>query len=620
MDLQYEDDYPNLSYTGFNTTNTTTPSAKPLGVLASIFICSIGGLLSFVTCGGNIMVWLSFKIDKQLQTVTNYFLLSLAAADIIIGLISMPLFTVYIVQGQWTLGPVICNMWLCVDYLASNASVMNLCVICFDRYFSITRPLSYRTNRTGKKAIIMIAAAWTISFVIWPPLIVSWPYIRGENSVPETDCYVQFIYDEASLTIITICIAFYLPVIIMIVLYYRIWRETEKRSRDLKKLQGGGSEETKTKRKNNKKPSIGVADRHETENLTSDFAESTVPGSTFKRFVCCSCCRISDLGGEYEFEDSSDGMGTPIHSASSSLRQQNHVISPTCTPRPYRNGSADIIAESPQNRNANGTFAASLYTILIKLPDSDDNSSDEECRAKITLIENAPQTPTIFTQDSRGRHHKLPVANNRRKPRIKSPVAPKAKSRQQRVESVNRFDPQVSRVTAVDKAKRPSASSMSSTFSDTADSPSRNIRNTHVQNSGISTISVNKVLTHKARESITKKKKLQIVREKKAARTLTAILLAFILTWSLYSVIVIVGVFYKSIFNNTLLWNTAYWLCYINSTINPFCYALCNVNFRTSFQKILTCQWRRKSRRAIYRPPFQKSISSSPRRSVVTKQ
>ena len=45
------------------------------------------------------MVMISFKMDKQLQTISNYFLFSLAVADLIIGLISMPLNTVYMIQG-----------------------------------------------------------------------------------------------------------------------------------------------------------------------------------------------------------------------------------------------------------------------------------------------------------------------------------------------------------------------------------------------------------------------------------------------------------------------------------------------------------------------------------------
>lgn len=99
---------------------------------------------------------ISFKIDKQLQTISNYFLFSLAIADLAIGLISMPLFTMTTILGHWPLGAFVCDTWLALDYLASNASVLNLLIISFDRYFSVTRPLTYRAKRTTNRAAFMV--------------------------------------------------------------------------------------------------------------------------------------------------------------------------------------------------------------------------------------------------------------------------------------------------------------------------------------------------------------------------------------------------------------------------------------------------------------------------------
>lgn len=124
-------------------------------------------------------VMISFKIDKQLQTISNYFLFSLAIADLAIGLVSMPLFAIQTIAGYWPFGSFVCDTWLALDYLASNASVLNLLIISFDRYFSVTRPLTYRAKRTNKKAAFMIALAWLVSLILWPPWIYSWPYIEG---------------------------------------------------------------------------------------------------------------------------------------------------------------------------------------------------------------------------------------------------------------------------------------------------------------------------------------------------------------------------------------------------------------------------------------------------------
>lgn len=96
-----------------------------------------------------------------------------------IGVVSMPLYTVYLALGHWAFGRLVCMSWLSVDYTVSNASVANLLLICVDRYLSITRPLTYRPRRTGRRVRLMVAGAWLVSALLWPPWIFGIPLLEG---------------------------------------------------------------------------------------------------------------------------------------------------------------------------------------------------------------------------------------------------------------------------------------------------------------------------------------------------------------------------------------------------------------------------------------------------------
>lgn len=211
-----------------NTTNDTfvTDSSKMDESEESLaYQISLAVILSVITLGttlSNAFVIATISQSKKLQTPANFLIASLAITDLLVSILVMPICVLYTVTHTWTLGQVICDIWLSSDITCCTASILHLCVIALDRYWAITDAVEYSKKRTPSRAAGLIATAWVIAISIsLPPLF--WRQVKVEEL---TSCNVNT--DHIFYTIYSTFGAFYIPTLLLIVLYGRIYVEARK--------------------------------------------------------------------------------------------------------------------------------------------------------------------------------------------------------------------------------------------------------------------------------------------------------------------------------------------------------------------------------------------------------
>jgi hypothetical protein len=150
--------FSSLSSLSTTTIASTEDKYYPFWLLVVIAI--FGSVTSVLTVLGNILVMLAFFLDRQIRQPTNYFILSLSVSDFLIGLLSMPLLTIYIYAKDWPLNATICDIWLSLDYTVCLTSIYTVLFITIDRFCSVKMPAKYRKWRTCRKINIMIAITW----------------------------------------------------------------------------------------------------------------------------------------------------------------------------------------------------------------------------------------------------------------------------------------------------------------------------------------------------------------------------------------------------------------------------------------------------------------------------
>ncbi|KAM9436546.1 D(3) dopamine receptor isoform 2-T2 [Clarias gariepinus] len=179
-------------------------------------------LLILAIVFGNVLVCMAVVREKSLQTTTNYLVVSLAVADLLVASLVMP-WAVYleVVGGSWLFSRLYCNIFVTLDVMMCTASILNLCAISIDRYTAVVMPVLYNTTDSSRKRVsVMIATVWVLAFA------VSCPLLFGFNT---TDDPLVCSISNPDFVIYSSVVSFYLPFVVTLLVYVRIYIFLRKR-------------------------------------------------------------------------------------------------------------------------------------------------------------------------------------------------------------------------------------------------------------------------------------------------------------------------------------------------------------------------------------------------------
>ncbi|CAJ1073474.1 5-hydroxytryptamine receptor 1D [Xyrichtys novacula] len=225
-------DFFTSNFTEIPDNTSTQPWSEATLLGLQISLSAILALVTLATVLSNAFVIATIFLTRKLHTPANFLIGSLAVTDLLVSILVMPISILYTVSKTWSLGQIVCDIWLSSDITFCTASILHLCVIALDRYWAITDALEYSKRRTMRRAAIMVGVVWVISISIsMPPLF--WRQAKAHEEL--TECMVNT--DQISYTLYSTFGAFYVPTVLLIILYGRIY--VAARSRILKTPSSG---------------------------------------------------------------------------------------------------------------------------------------------------------------------------------------------------------------------------------------------------------------------------------------------------------------------------------------------------------------------------------------------
>ncbi|MBN3321850.1 5HT5A protein, partial [Atractosteus spatula] len=214
--------FPNLTVSA-NYSSGEENIYRPFSVF-SVLILTLLAMLVIATFVWNVLVLVTILRVRTFHRVPHNLVASMAISDVMVAALVMPLSLVHELNGrQWKLGRILCHVWISFDVLCCTASIWNVTAIALDRYWSITRHLEYTLKTRKRISNIMILLTWVLSAVISLSPLFGWGETYSEE---QKECQVS---QEPSYTIFSTFGAFYLPLCVVLFVYWKIYKAAKFR-------------------------------------------------------------------------------------------------------------------------------------------------------------------------------------------------------------------------------------------------------------------------------------------------------------------------------------------------------------------------------------------------------
>lgn len=215
-----------------NSTERTQSYTLAESALIGLFLA----IIIFTAIVGNVLVCAAVFTDRHLKRTSNYYIVSLGVADLLVALMVMTFAVVNDISGRWHFGQTFCSIWISSDVMCSTASILNLCVISLDRYIHIRDPLRYDRWMTTRKAVLIILAVWCCSALIsFLPIHLKWHNPNADMDPIDRDASICVLNLSPVYAVVSSTISFIIPCIVMLSIYFRLYRYAQKHVRSIRK-------------------------------------------------------------------------------------------------------------------------------------------------------------------------------------------------------------------------------------------------------------------------------------------------------------------------------------------------------------------------------------------------